>query len=73
MTEGRSRAPACEGREAAMSMAHSTPIDRPSCPKCDLLMWIVRIHPNGPGVDKRTFECPVCDISEKAMVKLKSV
>jgi hypothetical protein len=34
-------------------------------------MWLVRIQPEGQGIDKGTFECPVCDISETAAVKIK--
>jgi hypothetical protein len=49
--------------------SNSVTMDRPPCPKCGSLMWMVRIQAVGPGVDKRAFECPVCDISETAVVK----
>jgi transposase-like protein len=34
---------------------------QPICPKCGARMWIVRIEPDEPGHDKRTFECPQCE------------
>jgi hypothetical protein len=33
----------------------------PTCPKCGATMWLVRIEPDAPGHDKRTFECPTCE------------
>ena len=47
--------------------SNSVTIDRPVCAKCDAVMWLVRIQPEGQGIDKQTFECPVCDISETAV------
>jgi hypothetical protein len=33
------------------------------------VMWLVRVQPERQGIDKDTFECPVCDLSEKPTVK----
>jgi hypothetical protein len=44
--------------------------DRPRCPKCTTQMYLVRIEPDQPGHDKRTFKCPECDHSESVVVKL---
>jgi hypothetical protein len=51
-----------------MALHQSTPsnsptIDRPSCVICGERMWLSRITQDGPH-HKRTFECPVCEISE---------
>jgi hypothetical protein len=35
-------------------------------------MWIARISPDAPGYDKRTFDCPVCEISQIAVVCVAS-
>jgi hypothetical protein len=43
-------------------------ITRPTCPNCGSTMWIFRITSAGPEIDKRTWECPVCDISERAVM-----
>ena len=32
----------------------------PACPKCGTHMSLVRIFPDGPGRDQRTYECPRC-------------
>ena len=59
-----------------MAQQQSTPsnsptIERPPCPKCGSLMWLARITPEGPDHDRRTFDCPVCNTSETAVVKFK--
>ena len=33
----------------------------PSCPKCGTRMLLVRIFPDIPGIDRRTYECPRCE------------
>jgi hypothetical protein len=40
----------------------------PVCPNCTTPMLIARIDPNGPGTDRRTFECTNCDHSEIEIV-----
>jgi hypothetical protein len=40
-------------------LSRSVMVDRPPCPKCGSVMWMVRIQPVEPRVDKRTFECPM--------------
>jgi single-stranded DNA-specific DHH superfamily exonuclease len=32
-------------------------------------MMLARIEPHLPGIDERTFECAVCGVSEKVLVK----
>ena len=44
------------------------PIERPTCPNFGSLMWIPRITSAKADIDKRTWECPVCDISERAVM-----
>ena len=51
-------------RTSQSGSLNSVKIDRPACPACGSVMWLVRIQPEGQGIDKQTFECPVCDISE---------
>ena len=46
---------------------NSEPNKRPTCPNCGSPMWITRINPD----DKRTFTCPVCDISQTAVTNIK--
>jgi DNA-directed RNA polymerase subunit M/transcription elongation factor TFIIS len=36
-------------------------IASPSCPKCGTRMVLVRIFPDRPGYDQRTYECPRCE------------
>jgi len=37
-------------------------IKRPRCAKCnEHLMWLIRIEPDEPSYDRRTFECPRCN------------
>jgi hypothetical protein len=33
----------------------------PSCPKCGTRTMLVRIFPDSPGHDQRTYECPLRD------------
>ena len=49
-------------------LSNPVTIDRPLCPKCGSVMSLVRIQ-EGQGIDKQTFDCPVCDISENDVVK----
>jgi len=36
-------------------------IGRPSCEKCNTRMALIRIEPDSPTHDRRTFECPACE------------
>jgi transposase-like protein len=36
-------------------------IVRPNCPTCGTRTSLVRIFPDRPGYDKRTYECPRCE------------
>jgi hypothetical protein len=45
--------------------------ERPSCPKCGTQMWLATIEPDRPGHDRRTFECPRCQVEKVEIVKFK--
>ena len=38
----------------------SEDIVHPTCAKCGAPMWLTRLEPDGPGSQKRTFECQAC-------------
>jgi len=44
---------------------------RPRCAKCNAHMWLIRIEPDEPCYDRRTFECPQCDHQTIEMVKYR--
>ena len=46
-------------------------LQQPSCPKCGARMWLVRIEPDEPGHDRRTFECIECNKEVVEVVKWK--
>jgi hypothetical protein len=46
-------------------------IARPACPTCTAQMYLARIEPEKPGYDLRTFECPMCQHVERAVVRFK--
>jgi hypothetical protein len=39
---------------------HSPDIVHPTCAKCGAPMWLTRIEPDGPGSERRIFECQAC-------------
>ena len=41
--------------KSEVTSSNSVPIDRPLCPKCGSVMWLVRIQ-EGQGIDKQTFD-----------------
>jgi hypothetical protein len=43
--------------------AKSPSIDHPICPKCGSAMCLDRIVPDGADLEKRSFKCPVCEVS----------
>jgi transposase-like protein len=45
-----------------------TMIKQPRCPKCQILMMLRGIEPSFAGPDLRTFECPKCELTYKALV-----
>ena len=50
----------------------NTPINvRSECPRCSAQMYLARIEPEKPGYDLRTFECPMCQHVESAVVQFK--
>ena len=42
------------------SIAHLQEIVHPTCAKCGTPMWLTRIEADGPGSEKRIFECQAC-------------
>ena len=51
------------------SIPHSEDIVHPTCAKCGAPMWMTRIEPDGPGLEKRTFECQACQNEAIEIVK----
>jgi hypothetical protein len=47
----------------------SLDIVHPTCAKCGAPMWLTRIEPDQPGVEKRTFECQACQNEAIELVK----
>jgi hypothetical protein len=41
--------------------SHLDEVVRPTCAKCGTPMWLTRVEPDGPSLDKQTFECPACE------------
>lgn len=47
-------------------------IERPTCERCNTIMWLARIQPSDqPDHDYRTFECPTCQTATVMTVKFK--
>jgi hypothetical protein len=42
----------------------SNAIIPPECPKCGTRILLARTVPDQPGVELRTFECPMCEYLE---------
>jgi len=57
--------------QSLYAIAPSLIINTPVCPTCRTAMMIVRIEPEKPDHDRRTYECPQCDHSESRVVKFK--
>ena len=45
----------------------------PACPKCGARMVLVRIFPDRPNPDQRTYECPRCEHEVTEIVQLRKV
>ena len=43
----------------------------PRCPKCGTRMLLVRIYPDRPGSEQRTYECAHCDYELGEVVRLR--
>ena len=67
------RAPPALARVFVMRQFQVTPpsqdIVHPTCAKCGAPMWLTRIEPDEPGVEKRTFECQACQNEAIELVK----
>jgi hypothetical protein len=51
-----------------LSSLSSLLTSRRSCPRCNTQMALIRIEPDTPTLDRRTFECPACEHCEVALV-----
>jgi formate dehydrogenase maturation protein FdhE len=49
----------------------STEIERPPCPKCHGPMMLTGVVSGPDGPDVRSFECSLCNCSEKVTVEMK--
>ena len=47
-------------------------IERPPCPKCHGPMTLTGVVSRPSGLDVRTFECALCNCTEKVSVKMGS-
>ena len=46
-------------------------IVHPTCAKCGAPMWLIRLEPDGPGSQQRTFECQACQNEAIEIVKCR--
>jgi len=46
-------------------------IVRPKCSRCGTRMSLVRIFPDKPGYDQRTYECPRCEHEVTEIVRFQ--
>jgi hypothetical protein len=51
--------------------SYSDAIIRPPCPHCRTRMMLVRIEPDRPDHDKRSFECSTCGHEHSEIVKFR--
>jgi hypothetical protein len=51
------------------STSDSQEITHPTCAKGGAPMWMTRIEPDGPSLEKRTFECQACQNEAIEIVK----
>ncbi len=57
--------------QSQYALAPSLSIHLPICPTCRTAMMIIRIDPEKPDHDRRSYECSKCDHSESRVVKFK--
>ena len=43
--------------------------NRPPCPWCGELMWLVRVLQTGPHLSERRFECSACEMGKDVQVE----
>jgi hypothetical protein len=54
------------------SKTQNRSVERPTCERCNSVMWLARIQPSDePDHDHRTFECPTCQTATVTTVKFK--
>ena len=60
-----------------MTEIHLRPIPQPMstekrlCPQCQGRMTLSGIEPEGPGIDRRIFDCGKCGLTETFLVKYR--
>ena len=60
-----------------MSELHTRAIPQPMsvekrlCPRCQARMTLTGIEPEGPGIDRRIFDCARCGLTETVLVKFR--
>jgi len=66
--ETRISLPVANGGAANLEQSVPSPFEilrplmaAPACPRCGKQMILVRIRPESPGYDQRTYECPHCE------------
>jgi hypothetical protein len=43
----------------------------PDCPKCRTQMKLIRVHPDKPGHEMRTFKCQTCGEEKSELIRYK--
>ena len=43
-------------------------LNQPECPKCGTAMMLTRVVPDEAGLERRSFECPMCEHLEEVLV-----
>ena len=43
---------------------------KPACQSCEKRMWLVRVEPIEPALDKRVFQCPECGKTQNVVVRV---
>ena len=60
-----------EGLTRFLHDGHLVEIERPPCPKCHGPMTLTGVVSRPGGLDVRTFECALCNCTEKITVETK--
>ena len=58
---------------AMITASASAVLACPSCPRCGTRMSLVRIFPDKPGYDRRTYECPRCQHEETEVIQFRGI
>jgi hypothetical protein len=61
-----------EGLTRFLHDGHLVEIERPPCPKCHGPMTLTGVVSRPGGLDVRTFECALCNCTEKVTLEIRS-